>query len=158
MDLNQVTVPCDDLAASVDFYRRLGLRLIVNDRRTTRGSSVRSAARPSPCTGHPTCRRPDGIVVYFELDELDAAVRRLAAEGLRFESEPGDQPWLWREAYLRDPAGNRICLFHAGENRRNPPWRISGQRDRPVDARPLSGEKERSPPLHGSLGLNPETR
>ena len=49
---------------------------------------------------------------------------RLTAAGLRFESEPVDQPWLWREAYLRDPAGNRVCLFHAGENRRRPPWRL----------------------------------
>ena len=26
--------------------------------------------------------------------------------------------------YLRDPAGNRITLYHAGENRLNPPWRV----------------------------------
>ncbi len=88
MDLNQVTVPCDDLAASVDFYRRLGLRLIVNDPpdyarfECPVGSTTFSLHRA------PHASRPDGIVVYFELDELDAAVRRLAAEGLRFESEP----------------------------------------------------------------------
>ena len=72
-------------------------------------------------------RGDGGIVVYFELDDLDGAVRRLAAAGIRFESQPRDQPWLWREAYLRDPAGNLICLYHAGENRRNPPWRIDGR-------------------------------
>ena len=33
--------------------------------------------------------------------------------------------WLWRQAYLRDPNGNnRIWLFHADENRKNPPWRV----------------------------------
>ncbi|MDH3811648.1 MAG: VOC family protein, partial [Gammaproteobacteria bacterium] len=31
----------------------------------------------------------------------------------------------WREACLRDPAGNVICIFHGGENRRYPPWRVS---------------------------------
>jgi len=36
-----------------------------------------------------------------------------------------DQRWLWREACLNDPAGNRICIYHAGENRRYPPWKIS---------------------------------
>ena len=54
-------------------------------------------------------------------------MRKLSAlktAGLQFESEPQDQPWLWREAYLRDPAGNRICLFRAGANRQNPPWRM----------------------------------
>jgi predicted enzyme related to lactoylglutathione lyase len=69
-----------------------------------------------------------GIVVYFELEDLDTTVQQLAATGLLFESGPQDQPWLWREAYLRDPAGNRICLFHAGENRRNPPWRLPERR------------------------------
>jgi hydroxymethylpyrimidine/phosphomethylpyrimidine kinase len=37
-----------------------------------------------------------------------------------------DQRWLWREAWLKDPAGNEICIYHAGENRRLPPWRIEG--------------------------------
>ena len=27
-------------------------------------------------------------------------------------------------AYLRDPDGNRLCLYFAGENRVNPPWRV----------------------------------
>ena len=34
------------------------------------------------------------------------------------------QKGLWREARLRDPSGNPICLFAAGANRLNPPWRI----------------------------------
>ena len=38
---------------------------------------------------------------------------------------PTDQPWLWREAYLNDPDGNPLCLYHAGENRLNPPWRLT---------------------------------
>jgi hypothetical protein len=25
---------------------------------------------------------------------------------------------------LRDPDGNILCLYHAGDNRRNPPWRL----------------------------------
>jgi hydroxymethylpyrimidine/phosphomethylpyrimidine kinase len=31
---------------------------------------------------------------------------------------------MWREARLRDPDGNIIFLYHAGEARRFPPWRI----------------------------------
>jgi hydroxymethylpyrimidine/phosphomethylpyrimidine kinase len=124
MDLNQVTVPCSDLAASVAFYRALGLRQIV--------SSPPDYARFECPVGGSTFSlhraavpRDGGILVYFELEDLDGKVRQLKAAGLSFEMEPRDQPWLWREAYLRDPAGNRICLFHAGENRRNPPWRLS---------------------------------
>lgn len=124
MDLNQVTVPCVDLDASVAFYRLLGLRLIVNHPPdyarfecpvgTATFSLHRSTHAPSG----------DGIVVYFEVEDLDAKVEQLIAAGLPFESEPQDQTWLWREAYLRDPAGNRICLFKAGTNRHNPPWRL----------------------------------
>jgi hypothetical protein len=33
-------------------------------------------------------------------------------------------PGLWREAYLHDPDGNVLCLYHAGNNRRFPPGRI----------------------------------
>ncbi|HZO78526.1 MAG TPA: hypothetical protein VFB39_10820 [Solirubrobacteraceae bacterium] len=33
---------------------------------------------------------------------------------LEFERRPMDQPWLWREARLRDPDGNWLCLFNAG--------------------------------------------
>jgi hydroxymethylpyrimidine/phosphomethylpyrimidine kinase len=32
---------------------------------------------------------------------------------------------MWREARLRDPDGNIIFLYHAGEARRFPPWRIA---------------------------------
>jgi uncharacterized glyoxalase superfamily protein PhnB len=63
-------------------------------------------------------------VVYFENDALDLTVERLKASGLTFESEPADERWLWREARLRDPSGNPICLFQAGGNRLNPPWRL----------------------------------
>jgi len=62
--------------------------------------------------------------VYFECDDLDATVARLQASGIEFEHGPVDQTWLWREAQLRDPDGNRLCLFVAGENRLDPPWRL----------------------------------
>ncbi len=39
--------------------------------------------------------------------------------------DPIDQRRLWREAYLSDPDGNTICLYHAGKNRLHPPWRIA---------------------------------
>jgi len=68
-----------------------------------------------------------GVVIYFETDTLDETVRRLQAEGMPFISGPRDEPWLWREARLRDPAGNEICLYHAGENRRFPPWRVTAE-------------------------------
>jgi catechol 2,3-dioxygenase-like lactoylglutathione lyase family enzyme len=124
MNLNQVTVPCSDLAASVAFYRALGLRPIVSSPpdyarfECPVGGSTFSLHRTSDVP------RDGGVVVYFELEDLDTRVSELRSAGFQFESGPTDQPWLWREAYLRDPAGIRICLFHAGVNRQNPPWRL----------------------------------
>jgi hypothetical protein len=46
---------------------------------------------------------------------------------MRFESGPTDECWLWREAHLRDPDGNVICLFNAGANRLDPPWRVKDE-------------------------------
>jgi len=53
-------------------------------------------------------------------------VATLQHAGLSFMQEPRDEPWLWREARLLDPAGNVVCLYRAGANRLNPPWRIRG--------------------------------
>ncbi len=123
MDLNQVTLPCTDYAASVRFYRALGLTLIVD-------SPPRYARFETPSGTTLSIHVPESTqsvgdtVIYFEVPNVDLAYRKLSAAGLRFESEPVDQDWLWREAYLQDPAGNSICIYHAGENRRHPPWRI----------------------------------
>ena len=54
---------------------------------------------------------------------------RLQQQGIKFDLEPTDQRWGWREAHLRDPDGNRLILFHAGEFRKNPPWRVGGSCD-----------------------------
>ena len=122
MRLNQVTVSVNDLAAAIDFYVRLGLKLIVRSDQYARfvcpeGDSSFSVhmdgnnAKPS-------------TLVYFENSTLDATVARLKGAGLIFDSDPADQRWLWREARLRDPSGNPVCLFQAGNNRLNPPWRL----------------------------------
>lgn len=124
MRLNQVTVPSTDVARSVEFYKRLGLIQIV--------ASLPSYARfvcpdgDSTFSIHRVDRVADSssIVVYFECDDLDERVARLKQAGIKFESGPVDQSWLWREAHLRDPDGNLICLYYSGENRLNPPWRL----------------------------------
>lgn len=124
MRLNQVTIPSANVARSVEFYKRLGLIQIVE--------SLPRYARFVCPDGDATfsIHRVDNIapgekpVVYFECDALDQTVTELEQRGFEFDSRPVDQSWLWREAYLRDPDGNLICLYFAGENRLNPPWRL----------------------------------
>jgi hydroxymethylpyrimidine/phosphomethylpyrimidine kinase len=118
MKLNQVTVGATDYQASVDFYTRLGLRQIV-------AAPPRYARFETPGGETFSIHAVDSVasttIVYFEVDDVDAFV---AGHDLPLTQAPVDQPWLWREARLLDPSGNEICLYHAGENRRFPPWRL----------------------------------
>ena len=123
MNLNQISLPARDIKASIAFYRKLGLTLIVETQIYARfelpdGEATMSLQKTDAALGE------EGIYVYFECADLDARVKALQAEGIVFENEPEDQRWLWREAWLKDPAGNQLCLYRAGENRKNPPWRI----------------------------------
>lgn len=127
MRLNQVTASARDLAASTAFYQALGLTLIVQADHYVRFECPDTdGGAPATFSLHldPDAIGVEATGVYFEDDDLDATVARLKAEGLVFESDPVDQRWLWREAWLRDPTGNRVCLYKAGEARRFPPWRV----------------------------------
>ena len=123
MDLNQVTLPAVDVAASVAFYRRMGFTLVVDAPHYAR---FKSTVGNSTFSLHATPAIAEGAtaIVYFECAALDQTVAELRAKGLRFTQEPRDEPWLWREARIVDPSGNVICLYFAGENRLNPPWRV----------------------------------
>lgn len=123
MKLNQVTVGATDFEASLEFYRKLGLMLIVHSppryaRFETPSGETFSIELAEEASGATT--------VYFEVDDVDAEVERL---GLDPVEGPVDRPWLWREAVLLDPSGNRICIYRAGENRRFPPWRVGNGAD-----------------------------
>ena len=126
MDLNQITIPSSNLTKAVPFYEKLGLKLIVK--------ALPHYARFACPNGNSTFsihqieklpKKEEGILVYFECDELDKKVEDLKKQGVEFDQEPMDQPWLWREARLRDLDGNQLVLFYAGENRLDPPWRIN---------------------------------
>ncbi len=127
MQLNQVTLPAHDIAASVAFYRRMGFTQIVDSPHYARFQATEGEASFSV---HRTDALPvpSQVVIYFECSDLDATVKRLENQGLQFDQPPRDEPWLWREARLRDPSGNVICLYRAGENRLNPPWRLPSSR------------------------------
>lgn len=124
MRLNQVTAPARDLGASVAFYRLLGLRLIVESPHYARFELPEGEATFSLHVVTGEIARANAPQIYFECGDLEAEVVRLKQAGIAFEQEAAMQTWLWREAWLRDPAGNSICLFHAGKNRTHPPWRL----------------------------------
>ena len=124
--LNQVTVTGTNYERSVDFYTRLGLKQIVDNppdyaRFETSGGVTLSVQID------PEERIIATTAIYLECDDLDSRVEQLARSGLPFEHGPRNQPWMWREARLRDPDGNIIFLYKAGEARRFPPWRMESE-------------------------------
>ncbi|WP_378187429.1 VOC family protein [Aquimarina sp. W85] len=124
MNLNQITVPSLDLTKSVPFYEKLGLKLIVNA--LPHYARFQCPDGNSTFSIHQTDELPkgDGIYVYFECKDLDKKVEEVKQKGIRFDLEPTDQNWLWREAKLKDVDGNQLILFYGGDNRLNPPWRV----------------------------------
>jgi len=118
---NQITLPLTDFPASAAFYEALGLTRIVDAaphyaRFESEGGVTLSIEAAD--------EMPHGAMLYFECDDLDAAVTAVRATGASV-GDPLDQRWGWREARTRDPAGNALCLYQAGEARRFPAWRIA---------------------------------
>ena len=122
--LNQVTVTCKDYDKAVDFYRRLGLKQIVASPENGYARFEAGGGGTFSVQIDPEQDINGTVAVYFECEDLDERVEKLARSGVPFEHGPRNQPWMWREACLRDPSGNIIFLYKAGEARRFPPWRI----------------------------------
>lgn len=124
MNLNQVTIPSLNLEKAVAFYKKLGLQLIVD--------AMPRYVRFECPNGEATFSihlienlpKENRAIIYFENENLDDVVNQLVKQDIEFKELPNDKSWLWREAHLLDPDGNHLILYHAGENRKNPPWRI----------------------------------
>ncbi|WP_298768730.1 VOC family protein [uncultured Shewanella sp.] len=122
MNLNQVTLPVTNMLDATEFYLTLGFTQIVDTPHYARfecpdGQSSFSLSLEEKTSHH-------GAVIYFEHEDLDNWVLELKRKGIVFIQDPQDETYLWREAVLKDPSGNKIKLYWAGENRLNPPWRV----------------------------------
>ena len=124
MNLNQITVPSLDLEKSIPFYQKLGLDLIVEA--LPHYARFECPEGEATFSIHQVDELPsgNGVCVYFECSNLDEHVKNLEEKRIVFEERPNDKNWKWREARLRDLDNNQVILFFAGENRKNPPWRI----------------------------------
>ena len=125
MNLNQITIPSLNLEKSIPFYQKLGLKLIVK--------SLPHYARFECPDGNSTFSiqqveqlpTGNGVHIYFECDNLDQYANELTSKGIEFAEMPNDKSWLWREAHLKDVDGNHLILYYAGNNRLNPPWKLT---------------------------------
>ena len=123
MNLNQITLPVKDMALSTEFYLKLGFLQIVDT-----PHYARFACPDNGATFSLNLEREDfnnGAVIYFEHEQLDDWVAVIQQRDIEISQQPTEQSYLWREATLFDPSGNKIKLFWAGDNRLNPPWRVN---------------------------------
>ena len=124
MNLNQVTIPSIDVFKSSEFYKTLGLKMIVNA--LPRYVRFECPQGDSTFSIHLVDKlsKENGIMIYFENDQMDQLVEVLVNKGLKFDELPNDKSWGWREARLKDLDQNQIIIFQGGDYRKNPPWRI----------------------------------
>ena len=126
MDLNQITVPTSNMERSIAFYQKLGLELIVHTHPAyARFTMPNGNASFSLGFKEAYQASAEGIHVYFEVTDVVATYESLQEKGVVFLSPPEMKTWLWHETHLLDPDGNHLIIYSAGENRLNPPWRIS---------------------------------
>ena len=126
--LNQVTLGAIDFAASVLFYKKIGLTLIVDSApRYVRFEfpSLNNESEPATLSLHSVdtgwAAANDWPLIYFEVDDVAAFLSAASIEPI---NPPEMKSYLWEEADILDPSGNRIRIYKAGSARRFPPWRI----------------------------------
>lgn len=124
MNLNQITVPSKDVPKAIEFYKKLGLELIVHTH--DRYARFECTVGDTTFSIHHSEDVPkgEGVLIYFEVKDVAETVSELTKKNIEIDRMPEDKSWLWKEARLEDPDGNQIIIYHAGENRKNPPWRI----------------------------------
>ena len=105
----------DELRALGRFLPALGLKQIVDSPETGYARFETAGGVTFSVQIDPDEKIIATTAIYLECDDLDERVEQLARSGIAFEHGPRNQPWMWREARLRDPDGNIIFFYKAGE-------------------------------------------
>lgn len=126
MNLNQITIPSKNVPRAIEFYEKLGLKLIVHTH--DRYARFEMPEGDATFSIHEVDELPkvNGVMVYFEVENVYKTVAELKAKGFKFDTDVEEQSWLWTEVRLRDPDRNQLIIFSAGKNRKYPPWRKEG--------------------------------
>jgi len=100
--INHLTFPVSDLKKAVDFYENiLGLK------KTHEWSNYVIF----DVGGVELALQPKGeLQIYMLVDDVDKEYQDLKMKGVKFVTEPKDQPWGGRTAIFADSDGNEFIL------------------------------------------------
>ena len=106
-----------DLDAAVDWYRKvLGLREVMRDGADAFALLSAGGARLALKRGTPS---DGGVLLAFEVADLDAWVRELGGKGVSLEDSPRASDEGYRRARLRDADGYGVSVFEWAEGHRD---------------------------------------
>ncbi len=120
--INQILLYSKDIAASKDFYTKLGFT--VSDEAqdhvhfklgefTLQCFDESKSSFPSKA---PMENKGLGMFIFVEVDDVDATYADLVAKALKPSSEPKDWPWGNREFAIKDPDGYRLVFYKPTQN------------------------------------------
>jgi catechol 2,3-dioxygenase-like lactoylglutathione lyase family enzyme len=127
MNLNQVTLPVKNMEEAVHFYLLLGFTQIVDTPHYARFRCPEGDATFSLSLQETDFE--NAAIIYFEHERLEEWCADIESKGIKLEQAPTEQAYLWKEAIVLDPSGNKIKLYWAGENRLTPPWKVERKLD-----------------------------
>lgn len=124
LDMNHAMIYSRDLEKALGFYKdKLGFELLEEYKGgdTIFYARLRVPGSQSTIALHVVnpgdWMHPGGVRLYFEVKRLDWFCQKLMHAGVVFNKPPAMMPWGWKHAYLNDPDGHEISLYHAGAKR-----------------------------------------
>lgn len=117
---NHAMIYVSSLERSLEFYQT-GIGFEMLERQGDEYARLKSPAAETTIALHRNNRLPatgqGGIRLYFEVEDVDAFCSTLETKGFKLEQRAMKMPWGWTHAYLRDPDGNEVSIYSAGEMR-----------------------------------------
>src|SRR5713101_3512861 len=106
--ISAVTHAVNDMARSVEFYRKLGFELLQGGEGATFSSLKAGEAFVNLLASQRYEHKWWGRAI-FRVDQVDVHYRALQAQGLMLES-PRDAPWGERFFHVTDPDGHELSF------------------------------------------------
>ena len=117
MNLNQVTIPSLDVSRSIEFYERLGLQLIVHTHDAY--ARVECPEGDSTFSVHLVeAVPPEGVWVYFEVNDVTAKIKELEAKGIAFDLPPQNSRGYGQRPVSKIRMGIELLSFMQGSRER----------------------------------------